>query len=735
MSVTQAEKQYVFGLDIGTRNVVGTVGYRDGKDFRVVAQYMVEHDTRAMLDGQIHDIGRVGETIREVKAALEKQADVVLTDVCIAAAGRVLKTVTTNIEFEFEEETVVTGEHVHTLDLLGVDKAQSILSEKNDTKYKFYVVGYTTVKYFLNDEIFSNLVNHKAEKIGEEIIVTFLPEDVVDGLYSAVGLAGLEVANLTLEPIAAINIAIPESFRMLNIALVDVGAGTSDISITRDGSIIAYGMIPLAGDELTEVLVQNYLVDFNTAEQIKRDSGEADEITYEDIMGISHTVTAEEVWKVLEHVIEKITTDVSAKIKELNGDRAVSATFVVGGGGKIHGFCERIAEQLDLPKERVALRGEEVLRQVIFEQKEIVKDPLLVTPVGICLNYYDEKNSFIMVHFNGERIKLYDNNHLTIVDAALAAGFPNDQLFPRRGQEIPFTVNGNARIARGETGESAVITLNDRPANINTPILPNCHITITSSTVGTDASYTVEQLPEYTDSTIDFIVNKRLVACPRFVEVNGELQPPTYEIQANDRIETRPYYTVGQLAAFMDVHPDPDTVFVNNREADEDTLIYENFEIEWEEIVDYEEKLSRLEKAEAGEESAKPEETPAEPVVTPAIEIKAAEPEEAKEAPEAPAEQKTQAPAEEAPAPAQEEKAPEPEAPAAQPITVTINGEEFTLDQKDDYVFVDIFDIIDFDLSDSQGRAIVTQVNSKPVTYSQKLNDGDVIEVYWKENQ
>ena len=56
---------------------------------------------------------------------------------------------------------------------------------------------------------------------------------------------------MTLEPIAAINVAIPENYRMLNIALVDVGAGTSDISITRDGSIIAYGMIPHAGDELT----------------------------------------------------------------------------------------------------------------------------------------------------------------------------------------------------------------------------------------------------------------------------------------------------------------------------------------------------------------------------------------------------------------------------------------------------------------------------------------------------
>ena len=45
-----------------------------------------------------------------------------------------------------------------------------------------------------------------------------------------------------------------------------------------------------------------------------------------------------------------------------------------------------------------------------------------------------------MVRFNGERIKLYDNNRLTIVDAALQAGFPNDELFPKRGTPINFTV-------------------------------------------------------------------------------------------------------------------------------------------------------------------------------------------------------------------------------------------------------------------------------------------------------
>ena len=378
------DQPFVFGLDIGTRNVVGTVGYRTEDEFIVVAQYMMEHETRAMLDGQIHDIGRVGRTIQKVKEQLEAQIEQPLTEVCIAAAGRVLKTVTTRIEYQYPEESVVTGEDIHTLDLLGIEKAQGILKEKNDTKYKFYCVGYSVVKYYLNDEIFSNLEGHKAETISEDIIVTFLPEDVVDGLYAAVGMAGLSVANMTLEPIAAINVAIPETFRMLNIALVDIGAGTSDISVTRDGSIIAYGMIPLAGDEITELIVQNYLVDFKTAEKIKLSSGTEDEITYKDIMLIEHTIPAQEVWDLTAPVVDKMTTEVAGKIKELNGDRSVSAAFIVGGGGKIHGYTEQLADKLGIPRERVALRGEEVLQEVTFEQKEIKKDPLLVTPIGIC---------------------------------------------------------------------------------------------------------------------------------------------------------------------------------------------------------------------------------------------------------------------------------------------------------------------------------------------------------------
>ncbi len=108
-------------------------------------------------------------------------------------------------------------------------------------------------------------------------------------------------------------------------------------------------------------------------------------------MSISHTIPAKEVWDITEELVDRITTSVAEKIKALNGDKSVSATFVVGGGGKIHGFTEMLADKLGLPHERVALRGEEVLREVHFEQTDIQKDPLLVTPIGICLNYYDQK--------------------------------------------------------------------------------------------------------------------------------------------------------------------------------------------------------------------------------------------------------------------------------------------------------------------------------------------------------
>lgn len=670
--------QLVFGLDIGTRSIVGTVGYREGDRFIVAAQVSKEHETRAMLDGQIHDIGQVGNTITQVKRALEKKLSVKLTDVCIAAAGRVLLTFETNVIWEFEKERVVTPEEIVGLTSLGIEKAYEKLQETNDTDMKFYCVGNSVIRYYLNGYPISNLENHKAKNIGADIIATFLPDDVVDGLYRAVELAGLNVVNMTLEPIAAMTVAIPQMYRMLNIALVDVGAGTSDICITKDGCIVAYGMIPCAGDSLTEVVAKECLVDFETAEKIKRGCGKpGTEIKYKDIMGLQQSVTRQRVLKMLSGQIDQMAKLVSDKIKELNGGKPVSAVFIVGGGGKITGYPEKLAEHLGIQKERVALRGEEVMQTITFLEK-IKKDSLLVTPIGICLNYYDQNNNFIYVTFNEEHIKLYDNSSLAIVDAAMQADFPNDKLFPRRGSEIAYTVNGRKKICRGEFGEAAKILQNGETADLYSVIHANDVISVEESTAGSPAAISLGKLPEF-KSKIGIMVNGSKVTLPKYASVNGRLENEYYDIQNGDKIEMLDYYTVAQIREFMDVTLDMDmAVYVNNEPADDDTKVYENFSIRM-----------------------------------------AIEEESRKDAPET-----------------EKEEPSKDNTPASRPeitIGVLVNSKPVLLQGKESYVFVDIFDYIDFDRSTVQGKNLITNVNGKKAEYMEPLYDGAVIEVYWEE--
>lgn len=707
----------VFGLDIGTRSIVGVVGYLSHQVFHVVAMAEEKHATRAMLDGQIHDIYKVGDTIRRVKNSLERQIGFALTDVCIAAAGRVLKTVNASAEYAFENETRVTQEHIYSLNLLAVEKAHAQVNE-NSTDIHYYCVGNTPVNYKLNSFDISNLEGHKAEKIGVELIATFLPEEVVDGLYQAVEYAGLHVASLTLEPIAAMNVAIPEQYRLLNIGLIDVGAGTSDICLTKDGSIIAYGMIPLAGDEITEVIAKTYLVDFNTAEQIKVEASDKKEgiVEFRDIMGLTQKIPAEQILKDSESVIDKMADAAAQKIIELNGNRPVNAVFVVGGGGKMASYTQKVAEHLGIMAERVAVRGEEVLGSISFDIDGFKKDSLYVTPIGICTNYYTQKNSFMFVTVNGERIKMYDNNRLTVVDAVMQVGFPNEKLFPQRGGQLEFTVNGKTRLIRGEAGDGAVIMINGKNANLNTKIEQNDIIEVKESTAGAKASTTIGQLDEF-KATVSFIVDDKKVNCPRFAYVNGELKSEFYEINNGDDISMADFYTVEQLFTFLDMDMSNLNIYVNNEPAQNDTKVYENFSVKTHGLSDYtvssgydDETYSE---AEDIQENAEYAENTEYTEYAKSHEDKAAK-----------AGANTEGNT------VQEEVKQSDD--VVKDIFVLINHQPVKLSGKKKYVLVDIFDFYDFDLSKPQGSDVVLKLNGQKADYLAPLKDGDLIDLYWE---
>lgn len=473
--------------------------------------------------------------------------------------------------------------------------------------------------------------------------------------------------------------AIPERFRLLNIALVDVGAGTSDISITNDGSILAYGMIPAAGDEITECLARHYLTDFAEAEKIKCRATTRKQITYRDIMGLSHKITSQEVAEVMEDTVCSITKQIADRILELNGNKPVSAVFIVGGGGKVKRFAPSLAEYLGLQEERVAIRGSEVLGEIEFEQKNLKVDSLLVTPIGICLNYYEQRNNFIFVSVNGERIKLYDNSKLSVVDAALQIGLPNEELFPKRGRTLTYYVNGEKRTQRGEAGEAAVIRVNGREAGLNDKIVQNDKIEITCSTRGKDGHLTIGRLPEYR-SSICFDFDGRGITCPRFVQANEGLVSEFYEIQEGDKIEILAYYTLEQVLAFMDISSEGE-FFVNNAKAQMDTRVYDNFSID-----------SRMPEKENGYREEENSGTDGE--ITP-------------------------------------EQQSEPAKADGVDLKILVNGEEVVLRNKPEYILVDVLDFYPFDVSEAKGDSLETLINGVRSDFTAPLHEGDNVSIRW----
>ena len=338
-----------------------------------------------MIDGQIHDIHKVANSVIKVKNILEEKTGLELTEVSIAAAGRLLSTYSVKIELTFDEEKEIQKDIIKELELKGISEAQAKIKEEfQNSEIDYFSVGYSVVNYYLDDYMISKLEGHRARKIAADVLVTFLPKAVVDSLYSVMDRVGLEVTNLTLEPIAAINVAIPEELRLLNLALVDIGAGTSDIAVTKDGAVIGYGMIPIAGDEITEQIVHKYLVDFHTAEEIKFKIGKESEITFKDIMGLTHTVSTEELLEVVKGPVYRLAEEISEKVCEVNGNKKPNAIFCVGGGSQVIGLTKKISEILDIPNERVAVKGGDSLINVKY-QSEFLKTPDVITPIEYVL--------------------------------------------------------------------------------------------------------------------------------------------------------------------------------------------------------------------------------------------------------------------------------------------------------------------------------------------------------------
>ncbi|URZ15591.1 cell division protein FtsA [Clostridium felsineum] len=663
----------IFSLDIGTRTVIGTVGSIKDKKFNVICEKYTEHEERAMVDGQIHDISLVAKAVNKIKNEIEEELKIEIKDVAIAAAGRFLRTTAVKSEISIDQDKEIDKDIVRSLELTAVKKAQDNVNK--DTEGKLYCVGYSVKNYFLNGYAISNLLSHKGESIAVEVIATFLPRSIVESLYAVMNKVNLNVKSLTLEPIAAMEAAVPKNLRLLNIALVDIGAGTSDIAISSKDTISAYGMVPFAGDEITEVIAQNYLVDFNTAEVIKRSCTVDTEIKYTDVLGIENTIESEEVIKLIQPTVQKLAEEVANKIISLNGEKAPNAVFIVGGGAHTPTLKDILAEKLGMKPERLAIKGREAVVDCICTDNSLGSTG--VTVLGIALIAIRRfGNDFIDVILNDNVISLFNARIHTVKDVVVQAGVNPKLLIGKNGKNIRFTLNKVKRVAFGTVAKNAEMKINGHIANIDSEVKENDKIEIKYAENGIDAAPVVRDYVKNLYS-LGFFIDDQVVNLEPIFIINGNKVTIDTEISEGDEVET--VYPSKLLDYIKYVDSDLNKEYYMNN-----VKLYESYEIK---------EGDRIYTAPKKEELPSDIEVKDSDIEVSAKEIEKVEPENN--------------------------------------IEVVVNGSKINMSGKEKYKFVDIFDYFRFDLTQVKGNLVLT-LNGDKVSFFDELHDKDVIEVKWE---
>ncbi|MBM7556602.1 cell division protein FtsA [Halanaerobacter jeridensis] len=539
----------IFALDIGTRTIVGAILERDeDQQLNLKASQVIEHQNRSMLDGQIHNVMEVAEQVKKIKKNLEEECATTLNKVGIAAAGRALKTVKSSHQIDFKSKKEIKQEDIRMLEFGAVQNAQQELAshENQNTANGYHFVGYTVLESNLDGIKVESLLGQSGKGIEVEVIATFLPRIVVDSLLTVIREAELEVEHLTLEPIAASQLVVPKQMYNFNLALIDIGAGTSDIAITEDGSIIGYAMVPVAGDEITEAICENYMVDYHHAEKIKRQLQTEDAVTMTNILDQEEEIPSSNVIDKIEATVDELARLIGEEIINLNGSQP-QAVMCIGGGSLTPLLEEKLAENLDLPQARIGVKDIENIDRVTGEIEELAGSQA-VTPFGIAVSCYENMNraNFLDVEVNGDRVHLFTLTEPRVADALLAAEIDLKALKAEPGMALSVEVNGELKMIRGTMGEKGRILLNGEEVDIETTITQGDQLVVELGEQGKAATGEIRDVvPEL--PTREVTINGTAVEIEPIYYMNGKKVGAETELEDRAEVTYDILQTVGEI--------------------------------------------------------------------------------------------------------------------------------------------------------------------------------------------
>ena len=377
MSSTVDNKMIV-GLDIGTSKVVAIVGaITEEGGLEIVG--IGSHPSRGLKKGVVVDIESTVQSIQRAIEEAELMAGCQIHSVYAGIAGSHIRSLNSH------GIVAIRDREVYQLDLERVIDAAQAVAIPADQK----VLHILPQEYVIDtQEGIKEPLGMSGVRLEAKVHLVTCAVNASQNIEKCIRRCGLEVEDIILEQLASSYAVLTDDERELGVCLVDLGGGTTDIAIFTEGAIRHTGVIPIAGDQVTNDIAMALRTPTQNAEEIKikyacalTQLAGADETIKVPSVGerpprdLSRQALAE----VVEPRYDELFTLVQAELRRSGYEDLIAAGIVLTGGtSKMEGVVE-LAEEIFHAPVRIGTP------QNIAGLTDIVRNPIHSTGVGLLL--------------------------------------------------------------------------------------------------------------------------------------------------------------------------------------------------------------------------------------------------------------------------------------------------------------------------------------------------------------
>jgi len=376
--MSKENKNLVVGLDIGTSKVVAIVAELL-PDNRLNIIGMGGHESKGLKKGVVVNIEATVNAIQRALEEAELMADCKIVRVYTGIAGSHIKSSNSR------GMVAIKDKEVSALDVQRVIETARALPIPTDQQ----------ILHILTQQFVVDGQDGVREPLGMSGVRLEVEVHIVTGAVSAaqnivkcVRRCGLEVNDLILQPLASSIAVLTEDEKELGVCLVDIGGGTTDIAIFREGAIRHTAVIPIAGDQITNDIAMALRTPTGEAEEIKIRSGcalrqlaDPDELV--EVPGIgdrgSRQLSRQTLAEVIEPRVEELYSLIQKVLRESGYEELLSSGLVLTGGSSVmRGMVELGEEIFHMPVRLGTPRYAGGLA-------DVVKHPRYATAIGLLL--------------------------------------------------------------------------------------------------------------------------------------------------------------------------------------------------------------------------------------------------------------------------------------------------------------------------------------------------------------